>query len=48
MSKLLIVAGEHSSKLASFMNERGTFQVNEYYESFSKDINRIKMSIIKV
>lgn len=48
MGKLLIVAGEHSNELARFMNERGTFQVDDYFESFSRDINKIKLSIIKV
>lgn len=47
MSKLLIVAGNRSEKLAEFMRDRGTFVVEHCYESFSKDINKIKLSIIK-
>lgn len=48
MINLLIVAGERTEKLAKFMRERGTFQVDFAYESLGMHYTTIKDSIINV
>lgn len=48
MIKLAIVAGEKTDKLATFMRERGTFEVSFQYNNLHDNLDKIQNQIVKV
>lgn len=48
MINIMLVAGEKTTKLAAFLRQRGTFQIDFTFRSLSEDLNKVRDSIINV